>query len=640
MQMTKILHIPYHLHFLLPQSKLLLMDPQDPNLPKQPDIDHSNPFDQFYDDQEGDALPTQQEVPDDIQATLNELTPQVPADPAQDLTVPSAEAEFTAPLPTEANFPEAATPELATETDSFPPEPPLEPQATQMQTNFGTKPHLRINGARIIIGLILFLLMTAAGTVGVLAGTGNLDLPFLQPILIQIQKLPFIKKSPEYVISQALAASAKVSSYHYDLSASVNVASQQFGLGGGDTQFDIETTGDATFTADGTPDKVQGNLAFRSDMLELNGVLSVNYLSAEEMFYIQMESVTGTFGTFSSYLPPAGTWYSFDMSALDSQARTALEATISPTMAEEQVYGYFTDVMERLFETEQLKDEVTLAGVEKMSDNTDAYHLKIVPSVDTILEFVKAFAEYNDESIDAEDYAILRDTLQDLKVFTIDIWVDEENFMLRKFQLVVSYAYDTQELLPALPIVFNPEGPVVAGVSKVLSEAEVQQDTIDLSIVTEFSNINQTPVITIPTEHTPIEEYFRSAFGQFGLDFSETDIRNSDIKSTVGYVGMAFEAYFTENNGVYPSSLSDLVSDGQLFTIPTPPTERAGLGCTVATEYAYARSGDEAAVWADLEPCIGGETQQWYVYWTACGRTSTITGNPPNEMDVAIGKGC
>lgn len=629
------------MHICLFVYTLFLMDPQDPNTPTQPDVDHSNPFDQFYNDEGTEKQPVDQEIPGDIQATLNELAPQVPSDPAQNAGVPEIPGETSmAPLPTEANFPEAGIPEMATETDEFSSDPVPQPQAPVAQNNFVAKPHIRINGKGIIIGLVLFLLMTVAGTVGVLAATGNLDFPFLQPIMIQIQKLPFIKKTPEYVISQALAASTKVDSYHYDLSASVNVASQQFGLGGGDTQFDIKTTGDATFTADGTPDKVQGNFAFRSDMLELNGVLSVNYLSADEMFYIQMESVTGTFGTFSSYLPPTGTWYSFDMSALDSQARTALEATISPTMAEEQVYGYFTDVMERLFETDQLKDEVTLTGVEKMSDNTDAYHLKMVPSVDTMLEFVKAFAEYNDEAIDAEDFAILRDTLQDFKVFTIDIWVDEDNFMLRKFQLVVSYAYDAQEFLPALPIVFNPEGPVVAGVSKVLSEAEVQQDTIDLSIVTEFSNINQTPVITIPTEHTPIEEYLQSAFGQFDSGFSQTDIRNSDIKSTIGYVGMAFEAYFTENNGVYPSTLSELVSDEQLFTIPTPPAERAGLGCTVTTEYAHAQSENESAVWADLEPCVGGETQEWYVYWTACGRTSTITGTPPNEMDIAIGKGC
>jgi len=621
------------------------MDPQDPNTPKQPEIDTSNPFDQFYNDTEeqSEQIAGEQEIPVDIQATINELAPQVPAEePAESTITPQQPIEPTPeePLPAEANFPDTTTPEMAPSPDMPLAQPMEQPQPAPTQTASVPKPSIRINSGKIIMGLVLFLLMTAAGAVGVLAATGNLDLPFIQPVMQQIQKLPFFPKTAEYVMGNAMSATVLVDSYHYDMSASINIASQQFGLGGGDTQFDIAVNGDATFDTDGIPDKVQGTLSFGSALEGFNGTLSLNYLLAEEMFYLQTKNVTGTFTSFSSFMPTTDTWYSLDMSSLDTQARSALEATISPTPTEEQVYAYFKEVMERLFEGERFQQEITLSGTETMTDDTDAYHLKIVPSVDTIMEIYSEFVKYDGGTVDPEEYTTLRESLNNLRTFTIDIWIDEANFMLRKLQVVGSFAYAVDEVLPALPIVFNPEGPLVAGVSKVLSESDIQEDTIDFSIVTEFTNINQTPVITIPTNHTPLEELFNTALEQLDPQYSEIDLRNSDIISTIGYVGTALNEYSAENNGTYPATLSALTETGILFLTPTPPDERVDLGCTVTTEYAYVHSGNQAAVWADLEPCTGGETQEWYVYWTACGRTSTVTGAPPNETTIVTGEAC
>lgn len=624
------------------------MDPQDPNTPKQPDIDTSNPFDQFYDDQE-ETSTAEVDIPADIQSTINELAPQVPTEPALDTStpipepVPQAQPDVMSdPLPTEANYTDSPVPELATD-----PPPAAAPEPRTAQNNYVATTQIKINGTKIVVGLFLFLLMTAVGVIGVMAATGNLnDVPFVAPITRQIQKLPFFSKSPEYVIEQAMAATVTIDSYHYDLSASVKIASQQFGVGGGDAQFDLAATGDATFTSEGTPDKVQGNISFGSALEGYNGTAALDYVFADEMVYFKTGDITGTFASFASSLPPVDIWHSLDMSPLDTQARTMLETTITPTVADEQMYAKIKEMATQLFESERFQDEMTLVGVETMSDETKAHHVKIVPSVDTLMEIFTALAEHENQLTDPEDLAVLRDSLNNLRSFTIDVWIDEDNFLVRKFQMVGSYAYDSSEFIPSLPMVFNPDGPLVAGVSKVLAESEVQQDTIDFSIVTELSNINKTPVITVPTEHTSMEDYLSAAFGpmlefddSFTPSFEDIVVRNSNIKSTVGYTGMAFEEYFAKN-GMYPSSIADLVTDGQLFKAPTPPLERAESSCAVTTEYAYGKSTDEAAVWADLEPCAGDETQEWYVYWTACGKTTTITGPQPNEMDIAIGKGC
>lgn len=119
------------------------------------------------------------------------------------------------------------------------------------------------------------------------------------------------------------------------------------------------------------------------------------------------------------------------------------------------------------------------------------------------------------------------------------------------------------------------------------------------------------------------------------------DARNSGVRSDIGQIGSALEAYFTENNGSYPTALTDLADDDQLKTIPLPAAERSNAGCGVTTAYGFTGSGGEVAAWADLEPCDSGTDQVWYVYWSACGRATELTqSGAPAATQVANGNGC
>ncbi|MCA9390131.1 type II secretion system protein [candidate division WWE3 bacterium] len=105
------------------------------------------------------------------------------------------------------------------------------------------------------------------------------------------------------------------------------------------------------------------------------------------------------------------------------------------------------------------------------------------------------------------------------------------------------------------------------------------------------------------------------------------DARNSGVRSDIGQIGTALEAYFTENNGAYPAALANLTADNQLKTLPTVPTGRGGT-CTPATgnyTFTTSTSGNERAVSAQLEPC--GSTG-YYVYWTKCGKAREETSAP------------
>lgn len=122
------------------------------------------------------------------------------------------------------------------------------------------------------------------------------------------------------------------------------------------------------------------------------------------------------------------------------------------------------------------------------------------------------------------------------------------------------------------------------------------------------------------------------------------DARNSGVKSDIGQIGSALEAYFTENNGSYPTALTDLAAatQEQLKNVPNAPEGRA-TGCTIDanSSYGFGESSDEVAVWADLEPCDQGASNVWYVYWSACGKANEITqSGTPAATQIAAGVGC
>lgn len=105
------------------------------------------------------------------------------------------------------------------------------------------------------------------------------------------------------------------------------------------------------------------------------------------------------------------------------------------------------------------------------------------------------------------------------------------------------------------------------------------------------------------------------------------DARNSGVRSDIGQVGTAIEAYFTENNGSYPAALSNLTADDQLKQLPSLPSGR-DTGCAVDSYTdGYSATGGEAVQYADLEPCDGDATQVWYAYKTACGKAIEVTGS-------------
>ncbi len=619
------------------------MDPQDPNTPTKPAVDHTNPFDKFFNDtSETASIDTSTvQTEQDIQQALNEMT-----------ASPSVQPE---PLEMQGNIPTPATGEVPeVPVAPAPPSPPIPPapapspltdvpneyagiaKDVEQVANLDVPPKdftktdtfipahtVKVQGRKLITGIVLFLVMAIFGAVMAMVVSGNADF---------LPLLPFAKKDAAYVINKALGATAELSSYHYDVSASVDFDSQQFGIMSGDSQFDIKAVGDIAFTETGEIDKMQTNIALQSSAAELTGQISANFVTTKEKAYVQLDTVTGALSSFGEFLPPAGTWYYSDISQLESQARAALESTITPS-EEDALYESMKGVLQTMYEQESVKKEITLTGKEKLSDNTSAYRLHMEPSSETMAQFIATSANAQGSPMDPEDQAILKESLNDFSQFVIDTWIDEDSYIMRKVQVVISYAYNYEDVLPALPIVFNPNGPLVAGATKVLAESEVKKDTVNLSFVAEFTNINQTPVITIPTESAPIEEYIETVFGGF-LGNAE----NSMVMSDIGQISTALNAYYIDNNGKYPTQLDMLTINNEYLASIPQISERDGCVITDYRQgYLTSLTTDEIALYADLTPC-NTEEKTYYVYWSACGFPQEMQSAPqPSQLDEGVG---
>lgn len=138
-----------------------------------------------------------------------------------------------------------------------------------------------------------------------------------------------------------------------------------------------------------------------------------------------------------------------------------------------------------------------------------------------------------------------------------------------------------------------------------------------------FVNIEQID----PEEAKIVEEALDRVFYETGAVGNRTlQSRDSAIKSDVGQIATALQAYYTSpGRGVYPSSLNDLVSSGDLRTIPKTPSGQ---------DYEYLRcdGGREVAVFAKLE-----STGTYWVWSSVSGRAGdTGQTNPPTSCTVSL----
>lgn len=516
---------------------LLIMPENNNNNSSPPD---DNPFDQYY--TKTDQQPESTQPPVSTPATTTPAPPntQTPPEVPVQESIPS-ETEETA-IPEETIIPQdmetplqtTSSPDLAKPSNiqsviddaaqeqvahpqgeenqiPQPTESSIFEESTQQTTPLGTtyppiQERLQVPFKKIAIGLLLFIVMSTLGAIGAYFAFGESG-------RLLLQKLPFVPKDKSFILSQLAQSSQAITSYSYNLSASIDFESQQFGMvSGGTSQVDIEALGSVSLPSDNAED---GQYEFHGQLKTIippySGELGFSMIQVPDSLFFRLDEVTGGLSSASQYLPPVDQWYVVDLAPLKTQARDLLnqleDVTPTPQNLQSQVQATTIDY----FDIEGALDTVTLVGEETIADGTKTYHLTIKPTTDILVNYIAKIVENEGVPLAENDKTELRKVLSNLQQFSIDMWADTKEYLVRKIQVVGVLTIDTSELTIALE---NQQAPLLNDLVQVLGEEDIK-DTLSFAFNVDFTNINEPVQITQPTNAAPVDEYYQSLIESF-----------------------------------------------------------------------------------------------------------------------------
>ncbi|MCA9389989.1 hypothetical protein KC571_01180, partial [candidate division WWE3 bacterium] len=554
-------------------------------------------------------------------------------------TLPAENPPLTGTGPTPAvpakTAPVFKQPDPAPITDT---EPAQSPKSDPLKVKLPPS-RLQISTRKILVGLILFILMAGVGLLGAVAATGNLEETVLTPIQKNFGNIPFLPRSKNFIIQQMVSSEATVSSYDFDVSFGLNFESQEFVLGSESTQsnIDIAAKGSLFLNPDDNTVKTFGmDVDFKTIIPPYNGQISLGTAGTTDVLYLQLKSVTGGFSDFAQYLPPAGEWYYLDLAPLESQARDVLDSyqleSVDTAQQQEEYQQKLQQVAADLYSDPAIQDNIELVGDETLSDGTTAHHLSMTPTAENLAEiFIQLAQVESAQDISPDERLQITNAFKDFTDFKLDIWIDEDLFMLRKMVWVFTYLYDSANVSQ---LVMNDVAPVplMNAATQVLADT-TSKDTIQGSFVMEFTNVNNATAVDTPQNAVLLDDYLNSVMEPIGLTSNFENARNAQTQSDVLSIGTALESYFIENNGLYPVSLGEL-SPTYISQLPTRPSD---LDTTCTPNYSYVSTSTEAAVWAEIEPCSDNPVNKNYiVYRTVCGRTTQINGGEFTDVQTLM----
>jgi len=366
--------------------------------------------------------------------------------------------------------------------------------ANETNYNYSTTHH-QLSVLKIIIIILIPLILLSILSVGIMAAYEKIKLPFLsqdlQTKLSQtVISLPFMPKTPKYVLMASQKAHESVSSAEVSLSAAFTSVELAQLTGSGN--FDISLDGSIDFTDRKNPET--------SINLKVNNDLDADFVVKDKFVYFKINKLPpylplllGPNVNLSSLL---NTWVSYDASGLETDARNSLD------MAKEengQTADQLTEQALMAFADERLVPKMVMTD-----DNVDGFNTYKI-HIDMDGTDIQEFQKVIDKTLDTPKYATTVDeTSQVFKSVKVDIWIDKENYYMRKMAAVVTIDPNIGAL------------PLVAGASTIPGFANSQlaatpgtSNPIDFAIAVKLSKIGEKFDIKSPQDFIDVEEFSR-----------------------------------------------------------------------------------------------------------------------------------
>lgn len=402
------------------------------------------------------------------------------------------------------------------------------------------------------LGLSLLLVLVFIGIssvlgIGVMVAYGKVNIEnkeLREKIVNIVFSIPFLPKTPEYILARSVAAHQEVSSANFD--ASLASSSESVASLIGSNNFDLSIKGPVDLSDKKHP-KLDLHLQLTS---ELDGEIKLIdqdlYFRINKIPTVLVSMVTASLGDapgFEGLDPLLGVWVHHKLETLDTEARRVLEED----KEEEPLDEVYREFIDRVFR-EKILPEVQMS--KDFVDTFETHKLYVDLSgnlIDEVFEEIESIErERRGARIDVREKGPRPSEV--IKKLVISLWVDRDSYYLRKVTVQVSM--DNSALSEDL-----------AGSSYYGSLVPTFKDTVDAVFSLKLSDIGMPVEVTAPQEFMTTEEFTTEAMKLLGMGSLM-----QDSMSTARFSGARFSVYQLSNNArmtyveqkKYPGGLEEL----------------------------------------------------------------------------------
>lgn len=419
--------------------------------------------------------------------------------------------------------------------------------------------------------IILLCLLFLAGGAGILAAYGKIpvkDQKLKDKITELVFQIPFIPKTPEYVLKKSVLAHKEVASARIEASLASSSKSLASLLGSQD--FDMSVVGAFDFGDSENPKtSFQVKLANQLDM-EARTINKDAYVRINKIPAVVSSLLMMGMGKEMDYSPLLARWVYIEGSALDTEAREILneKKDVEDKTLFDDVYQ---DMVKKVF-TEKILPVVVMSTEEVDGFSTHKLTLELSGDLlDEVVYEIEDIALEKQKKADIETKSKEKKPSEVIEKINLEVWIDKKSYYLRKLSLFTSIKsgslFDSAESKGAMGSMgtFDP--------SFLLPEIE---EKVGLVFLLKISQIGEPVKVQVPAEYMTMEEFMAEVMELMGFNNQIENAKFAKTRSDLKMITRAAEMSFTDNF-IYPESLEAL-GDGKYITLTPERLEEFKTG--------------------------------------------------------------
>lgn len=450
---------------------------------------------------------------------------------------------------------------------------------------------LLVNKKRFIIIILIVFLGLFVFTTGVFAMVAYGKLPIGSPkfrvaVADTFMSLPFMPKTPEYVIRRSMKKSVGIKKFGFDASLAVDGAGDILGLS--TASFDLNAKGALDLSDSKNPSGHVKLLLAKDFDLDLRAKNKIVYVKLNK-FPQTILTMLSAFGFPQSIMNDIiNQWFYFDTTPLETEARKIQESK------EDNTDKKARQVNEALFDalangTIKLKNSMVSEKLDKLTvyKITTIVDAKAISSTQRVIskaldEEKKPIDKKREEKIEKS----VAETLSDIEVIS---YIDKSGYNLRKIAIFFKVREPRRDSALGSNIeVFS--GPLSLG---------SMDKEIPVSMVFSYNSIGEPVNVDIPKDSLSINELqkrimekLESATPSGLIGGSHQRASNSKRRADVNMILIAITQFSLENKGLLPAGidtqpkmiaktsldLCSLLSPRYIAEIPADPNINMGRG--------------------------------------------------------------